>query len=273
MDEIGTLQKSLNSEKMANSELEIKLKNALKSLQDMEQDFTEFKMKANKTLADKDEMIRALKSADPNSDDDEVKRVLQSQCDAMVLEIQDWREKQENMKKCLDRLQNEELIGLTSQINALTQELESERRVKTDLELELKQIRDESRYFQEDLLQTKSSLESRIADRDNEIEKLRKQLVAKRSNGQNVEELETRFRNLTENLIQKQTIVEQLTSEKHSLTLQLERSEQRLRDALNSSQKSADGMSFSELAKGSPEIYILPHPLRTDAKSSPRKIC
>ncbi len=231
----------MNLEKSANSELEQRLKNAIKSLQDLEQEYNEFKLKANKTLQDKDELIRALKNSDSTSDSDEVRRVLQSQCDAMVLEIQDLREKSDLLKKSLDRVQNEDVLQLKTQIDSLNEQLESEQKIKTDLEIELKQIRDESRYFQEDLLQTKNSLESRIADRDSEIEKLRKQLVSKRNNGNNVEELETRFRNLTENLIQKQTLVEQLSSEKHSLTLQLERSEQRLREALTNP-KSGEGL-------------------------------
>jgi chromosome segregation ATPase len=241
VDEISILQRNLNLEKSANSELEQRLKNAKKSLQDLEQEFNEFKLKANKTLQDKDELIRALKNSDSTSDSDEVRRVLQSQCDAMVLEIQDLREKSDLLKKSLDRVQNEDVLQLKTQIDSLNEQLESEHKIKTDLEIELKQIRDESRYFQEDLLQTKNSLESRIADRDSEIEKLRKQLVSKRNNGNNVEELETRFRNLTENLIQKQTLVEQLSSEKHSLTLQLERSEQRLREAITNP-KSGEGL-------------------------------
>lgn len=233
VDEISILQRNLNIEKSANGELEQRLKNALKNCQDLEQDYNEFKMKANKTLQDKDELIRALKNSDSSSDSDEVRRVLQSQCDAMVLEIQELREKNETLKKTLDRVQNEDILDLKSQIASLSEQLESEQKIKYDLEIELKQFKDESRYFQEDLVQTKNSLESRIADRDLEIEKLRKQLVSKRNNGQNVEELEMRFRNLTDNLIQKQTLVEQLSSEKHSLTLQLERSEQRLREAIN----------------------------------------
>jgi len=39
-------------------------------------------------------------------------------------------------------------------------------------------------------------------------------------------ELETRLHQLTENLIEKQTLVESLSTEKNSLRLQLERSEQ-----------------------------------------------
>lgn len=244
MDEISSLQRKLNAEKSANSELEQRFKNSSKNLQDIEKEYAEFKLKANKTLQDKDDLIRAMKNSELNSDSDEVQRVLQSQCDALVLEIQDLREKSDSLKKTLEKVQNEEVFELNSQITSLTEQLESERNFKSDLEAELKQVTDESRYFHDDLIQTKNSLTSRIADRDAEIEKLRKQLVmlTKRpNNAQNVEELESRIRNLTDNLIQKQTLVEQLSSEKHSLALQLERSETRLRDTLTN-QKSGEGI-------------------------------
>ncbi|CAG2172177.1 unnamed protein product, partial [Oppiella nova] len=242
VDEISILQRNIAVEKSANQELEVRLKNALKMSEDVDRDYNEFKVKANKTLADKDELIRALKSTgDPDGTgeaDDAVKRVLQSQCDAMVLEIQELREKYESVRRQLDRVNNEDVVALTTRVHSLEEQLAGEQQVRQDVELELRQSRDESRYFQEDLHQTRQSLESRIGDRDVEIEKLRKQVVSKRSG--NAEEYEQRFRNLTENLIQKQTIVESLTSEKHSLSLQLERSEQRLRDALANSQKSAE---------------------------------
>jgi K+/H+ antiporter YhaU regulatory subunit KhtT len=47
------------------------------------------------------------------------------------------------------------------------------------------------------------------------------------------QELENRLHSLTESLIQKQTLIEALQSEKHSLFLQLERSEKRLEDYEN----------------------------------------
>lgn len=246
MDEISLLQRNISLEKSSNSELEARLKNSAKSLQDLEQDYNEFKLKANKTLSDKDELIRALKTSDPSGDSDEVKRVLQSQCDAMAIELQELRENSDYLKRCLDRVQNEEVFHLNSQINSLMEDLKTERKLKTDLELELNRFRDDSRSFQEDLHQTKSSLESRISDRDLEIEKLRKQLMSKLSNTKNIDELETRIRGLTENLIQKQTLVEQLTSEKHNISQQLERSELRLREVMNS-QKSAEGLPQKSL--------------------------
>ena len=56
-------------------------------------------------------------------------------------------------------------------------------------------------------------------------------------------ELETRLHHLTENLIQKQTLVESLSTEKNSLKLQLERSEQQLKDMEKIAQRSSSSVS------------------------------
>lgn len=249
VDEIAIAQRNLATEKGLNVQLEQKLHLIKRNFENLEKEFSEYKLKATKTLQDKDDLIKALKNNQQGNEDaeSEIQRVLQSQCDAMVLEMKDLRDKNEYLKKQLDHLQNDELPSLSFKVQNLAEELESERRLKVDLESELKQVTDESRYFQEDLQQTKTNLTSRINDRDAEIEKLRKQLVSKlRSNqningSQNIEEMETRIRNLTDNLIQKQTLVEQLTSDKHSLSLQLERSETRLRESLSSSAKTGEG--------------------------------
>src|SRR4051812_16652860 len=52
----------------------------------------------------------------------------------------------------------------------------------------------------------------------------------------NENELENRVRHLTENLIQKQTVIEALQTDKQSLSLQLERMEVSFRDSNNESE-------------------------------------
>ena len=54
---------------------------------------------------------------------------------------------------------------------------------------------------------------------------MRRQLNARSALNSSQTELEARVRSLTENLIQKQTVVETLTTEKTSLTLQLDRAQ------------------------------------------------
>ena len=68
-------------------------------------------------------------------------------------------------------------------------------------------------------------MNNKLQERESEIEKLRNQLTTKSLSSTTEKELENRLHLLTENLIQKQTLIEALQSEKHSIFLQLERSE------------------------------------------------
>ena len=85
----------------------------------------------------------------------------------------------------------------------------------------------ELRYAHEELLKQKTALQSRIQEREQEIERLRNQLTTKSMSTSSQTELENRLHALTESLIQKQTMLEALSTEKNSLVHQLERTEVR----------------------------------------------
>ncbi|RWS01026.1 Golgin subfamily A member 5-like protein [Dinothrombium tinctorium] len=241
VDEISNLQRSLSREKANYKDIEKRFKQLESNYSCLETEFSEYKLRAQKTLQSKDELIKALqesKGVEENSlqtESNKFNKVLESQCDAMVIEIQELRQRNDHLKKELDRVLNEEVFSLNSQIIALNEEREEERNNKRELEQDLKQCQEEVRYLHDELNQTRANLNQRIKDREQEIEKLRKQLVSKRSSsssGASIEDLEARVKTLTDNLIEKQTLVEQLSSERHSLVLQLERTEERLREAL-----------------------------------------
>lgn len=88
--------------------------------------------------------------------------------------------------------------------------------------------------MEEDLYRTKNTLQSRIKDREEEIQKLRNQLTNKTLSNSSPSELENRLHQLTETLIQKQTMLESLSTEKNSLVFQLERLEQQVNSAAGS---------------------------------------
>lgn len=67
------------------------------------------------------------------------------------------------------------------------------------------------------------ALQSKLHEKDAEIVRLTNQVVNKTLATVTESELESRIRALTENLIQKQMIIENLQTERHSLSLQLER--------------------------------------------------
>lgn len=129
--------------------------------------------------------------------------------------------------------------------------------LKKDLEQELQSIKEELKYLHEDYSRHKTTLQSRINDRDTEIEKLRKQLVAKQVNTTSQTELESRLNALTESLIQKQTMVEALSTEKNSLVFQLERLEKQLKEhSAYSRRTTSTAVNVAEDGEGTSLIYI-----------------
>ncbi|XP_037073562.1 golgin subfamily A member 5-like [Pollicipes pollicipes] len=81
------------------------------------------------------------------------------------------------------------------------------------------------RFLREEMTRQKTQALTRLQERDDEIEKLRRQITSKHVASSTEVELETRLRSLTENLIQKQTNIESLSTQNKSLAVQLERAQ------------------------------------------------
>ncbi|MBN3309659.1 GOGA5 protein, partial [Amia calva] len=156
----------------------------------------------------------------------------------------------------LQREDNQRLLGQLQQLRSEIQDLESQQlaesesareqlqelqeqlgalsRAKQEVEAELERQKQELQYMEEELHRTKNTLQSRIKDREEEIQKLRNQLTNKTLSSSSQAELENRLHQLTETLIQKQTVLEALGTEKSSLVFQLERLEQQLKSVQGS---------------------------------------
>jgi hypothetical protein len=117
------------------------------------------------------------------------------------------------------------LSSAQEQLRYQNELLEEERARTRELQGQCSQLNDELVFLREDLTQQKINFAAKMQDRDVEIEKLRKQLMAKKMSSASQAEVETRLQALTQNLIQKQTLIEQLTTEKSTLMHQVERME------------------------------------------------
>lgn len=273
LEEIATTQRDLRAEKTSKKEVDKQMRQLKSSYDSLTREFDEYKTKVVKTLQSKDELIANLTRKSNEGDegigdtndfqeemgvvDTEKKTiVLQSQCDSLVQEVQDLRTMNDSLKEELKRIQEGQVEDLTCKLSSALQDVEEERRLKNDLEQDLQQSQEECRYNKEDFERIKCSLQERIEERNKEVEKLRKQLIAKRSSSSDnsVQELELRIKSLTQSLIQKQTVIEQLSSERLSLSQQLERSESRLRTALDevSSHHNSRSGSTASLIPSSP---------------------
>jgi len=131
-------------------------------------------------------------------------------------------------------------------------------------------LREQLDYAQEELYKQKSTTSTRLAERETEIERLRSQLTTKSLGSTTEKELENRLHLLTENLIQKQTLIEALQSEKHSIFLQLERSEKRLDDYEKIFASKANSGSVSiRMGHGGDEEMLLPNSKEPIFRESP----
>ncbi|KAG5857864.1 hypothetical protein ANANG_G00023920 [Anguilla anguilla] len=219
-------------------ELQQQAKSARAAAEAAKQELQDYKHKASRILQSKEKLISSLKEG--------------SGLEALevggagALELEELRHEKELQRDEIQKLQGQlqtlraEIQDLESQ--ALTeaeswreqlQEAQDQQavqaRAKQEVEAELERCKQELQYLEEEQHRAKSTLQSRIKDREDEIQKLRNQLTNKTLSSSSQAELESRLHQLTETLIQKQTMLEALGTEKSSLVFQLERLEQQLK--------------------------------------------
>lgn len=249
-DQLQSVEKKLSVEKAKNSEHAAQLKNQQSKLKEssnhLKQELEDYKLKATKTLQAKDRIIAQLKETSVNSGEgaDAGSEGVPSM---RLIEIEELKGERDYLRDELDskassiELLKAEIIELESQTSieietlkdqqrSLIEEQEEHKQSKSYFEQDLKSIRQQLDYAQNELYKQKSTSKNQLGEREAEIEKLRAQLTTKNLGTTTEKELENRLHMLTENLIQKQTLIEALQSEKHSIFLQLERSEKRLED-------------------------------------------
>ncbi|XP_035529374.1 golgin subfamily A member 5 [Morone saxatilis] len=226
-------------EKVKVDDLQQQLKSAKAVAEAAKQELQDYKHKASRILQSKEKLISSLKEGSGLDTLDG--------SGAMVLELEDLRHEKEMQREDIQKLQGQ-VQTLRTEIqdlenSAMTEaetwreqqvQLEEQQallnRAKQEMEAEVERYKQELQYLEEEQHRAKTTLQSRIKDREDEIQKLRNQLTNKTlSNSQT--ELENRLHQLTETLIQKQTMLEALGTEKSSLVFQLERLEQQLKNA------------------------------------------
>ncbi|XP_067682460.1 golgin subfamily A member 5-like isoform X1 [Haliotis asinina] len=214
------------------------LKTAKLSIDSARQELTDYKEKASRILQSKERLIASLREGSGVSG--EVAGVssleyesLKQEKDMLKDELQQTKMVSENLRAELLDLEGQlqqDSDSAAEQIKSLEEQILEEKNRKEDTEQELLKQKQELQYAIDEINKQKTSFQSRISDREREIEKLRNQLMTKSISSSSEGELESRVRALTDSLIQKQTVLEALSTEKNSLVLQLERMEQQYRD-------------------------------------------
>ncbi|XP_050809215.1 golgin subfamily A member 5 [Gopherus flavomarginatus] len=231
-------------EKRRVEELQQQVKVAKNNLESVKQELVDYKQKATRILQSKEKLINSLKEGSGIEGLDSLT--------ASTMELEELRHEKETQKEEIQKLMGQiqqlrtelqdmeaqlvsEAESAKEQLQDLQEQIATHKMAKQEVEAELERQKQELHYNEEELYRTKNTLQSRIKDREEEIQKLRNQLTNKALSSSSQSELENRLHQLTETLIQKQTMLESLGTEKNSLVYQLERLEQQLKTIQGSS--------------------------------------
>ncbi|XP_006208280.1 golgin subfamily A member 5 [Vicugna pacos] len=237
-------ERKYSDEKKRVDELQQQVKMLKSSVESSKQELIDYKQKATRILQSKEKLISSLKegsgfegldSSTANSMELEElrheKEMQREEIQKLMGQVHQLRSELQDM----EAQQVSEAESAREQLQDLQDQIAGQKASKQELEAELDRQKQDFHYMEEDLYRTKNTLQSRIKDREDEIQKLRNQLTNKTLSNSSQSELENRLHQLTETLIQKQTMLESLSTEKNSLVFQLERLEQQMNSTTGSS--------------------------------------
>ncbi|NXW87456.1 GOGA5 protein, partial [Alopecoenas beccarii] len=235
---ITVAERKYIDEKRRADELQQQVKVTKGHLESAKQELTDYKQKATRILQSKEKLINSLKEGsgieglDSNTASTMELEELRHERDTQREEIQKLMGQIQQMRTELQDMETQQVSeaeSMREQLQDLQEQIAAHKMAKQEAEAELERQKQELHYTEEELYRTKNTLQSRIKDREEEIQKLRNQLTNKALSSSSQTELENRLHQLTETLIQKQTMLESLSTEKNSLVYQLERLEQQLK--------------------------------------------
>lgn len=251
VEALTTVEKKHAEEKRRVEELNQQVKVMKANVESSKLEMIDYKQKATRILQSKEKLINSLKEGsgieglDSHTASAMELEELKHERDTQREEIQKLMGQIQQLRAELQDVESQQVTEAESareQLQDLQEQLAEYRRSRQELEAEMERQKQEFQYTEEELYRTKSTLQSRMKDREDEIQKLRNQLTNKALSSSSQTELENRLHQLTETLIQKQTMLESLSTEKNSLVYQLERLEQQLKSIQGSS---ANGPSIN----------------------------
>ncbi|XP_068254855.1 golgin subfamily A member 5 isoform X2 [Nyctibius grandis] len=235
---ITVAERKYLEEKRRADELQQQVKVTKTHLESAKQELADYKQKATRILQSKEKLINSLKEGsgieglDSNTASTMELEELKHERETQREEIQKLMGQIQQLRTELQDMETQQVSEAESvrdQLQDLQEQIAAHKMAKQEVEAELERQKQELCYTEEELYRTKNTLQSRIKDREEEIQKLRNQLTNKALSSSSQTELENRLHQLTETLIQKQTMLESLSTEKNSLVYQLERLEQQVK--------------------------------------------
>ncbi|CAB4000833.1 golgin subfamily A member 5-like [Paramuricea clavata] len=274
---VKALQKNIVEERRNANGCTNKLKVSENKLSSANQEFRDYKEKAGRILQAKEKVIASLKEGKAIVGDSS--GITGAEYEAMCQERDVLRDELHQVKYGMEQLKvdvqelEQQLQSESETAEEQTEHLQSlldeEKRLKEEANHDVLKTREELQTLSDNHYRQKTTLIAQIQEREGEIEKLKSQLLAKSYSTTSEAELEKRVRALTENLIQKQTVIEALSTEKSSLVLQLERLEMQYKDIQRSTSRVSVPTTFEENEEGGrvrPITSIMPSQITESAK-------
>ncbi|KAK2853178.1 hypothetical protein Q7C36_008379 [Tachysurus vachellii] len=231
-------ERRATEERQRAEELQQQARSARAAADYAKQELQDYKNKASRILQSKEKLISSLKEGsalealDTGGTAEVELEELRHEKELQKEEIQKLQAQIQSLRSEIQELENQAVVEAESwreQQMELQEQNSQLSQQKQEIEAELERCKQEMTYVEEEHHRTKNTLQSRIKDREDEIQKLRNQITNKALSSSSQTELEGRLHQLTETLIQKQTMLEALGTEKSSLVFQLERLEQQLK--------------------------------------------
>nr|XP_026689699.1 golgin subfamily A member 5 [Ciona intestinalis] len=233
---VETLQKSEHdrqSEKRKLDDISTEIRSLKNNLSSSKQELADYKQKAARILQSKERVIASLKGSGENDlssstiNSLEAEEAMQErdqakdEINSLRIEISDLRSEMQEVEE----QHQEDMSSMHQELSEYKKNFQIESSGRREADAEVSRLQEEIRRNEEDLIRSRSSNQARLRDKEVEVERLRNQLMVRSQSSPQESELESRLRQLTEAVIQKQTQVESLSSEKSSLIVQMERME------------------------------------------------
>ncbi|MGH0155844.1 UNVERIFIED_CONTAM: hypothetical protein FKN15_030396 [Acipenser sinensis] len=162
---------------------------------------TEFAARLSKVEAERQSLAESLTAAERKSMEEkrraeELQQQLKSAkagTESVKQELIDYKQKATRILQDTENLLMTEGESSREQLQELQDQITSQKQSKQEAEAELERQKQEFQYLEEELHRTKNSLQSRIKDREEEVQKLRNQLTNKTLSNSSQTELENRL--------------------------------------------------------------------------------
>jgi len=213
-----------------NKTLQNKLSEIEKQLEFSNEELVAYKNKAARILQSKERLISSLKNNPTEDLNNSAMLAEQKENDEIVSNLlkENYVMKDEirglhNELKELDDKTAEKIKELKDDKDNLNEKYLLSKQFEDELRQELNRMSDEKFHLNEDFSNYRRKHDEKINEKDTEIQRLNNQLSMKINFSPNEQELESRIRVLTEDILVKQHTINNLHCEKSSLQLQLER--------------------------------------------------